>query len=347
MSNARSVIAPTVKLTVFTIVTTLLTALLGLTIENTTFEPQSDYTARFSDVLALNVGDDVRMSGVRVGKVTSVEVTNPQYAEVGFTVDAERRLAKDVTATLKIRNLIGQRYVALESDVPAPGQELPPGSVIPLRRTSPALNLTELFNGFKPLFQTLDPADVNQLAGEIVQVFQGEGGTINNLLAHTASLTSTIADRDKVIGQVIDNLNRVLDTVNHNSRELTVVIDQTQRLVSGLAAQRDQIGESITGMAELADTTAGLVKKGRAPLRDSIAGLLAVSRNLNDSDHLVERFVRMLPRKAKAVTRTVSYGSWANFYLCELTGTVGIASLGVEVPITPIKGTDAAARCRP
>lgn len=342
----RNVAAPTIKLIAFTVVTTFLTALLGMTIANTTFEPQSDYTARFSDVLSLNVGDDVRMSGVRVGKVTSIEMVDPAFAEVGFTVDTERRLAKDVAASMKIRNLIGQRYVALASDAPAPGQELPSGSVIPLERTRPALNLTELFNGFKPLFQALEPSEVNQLAGEIIQVFQGEGGTINNVLAHTASLTSTIADRDKVIGQVIDNLNRVLATVNGNSKELNALIDQTQRLVSGLAARRKPIGESISGIAELADTTAGLVEKGRAPLKDSIAGLLAVSRNLNDSDELVERFVRMLPRKAKAVTRTVSYGSWANFYLCELTGTVGIESLGVEVPITPMKGTDAAARCQ-
>ena len=70
-----------------------------------------------------------------------------------------------------------------------------------------------LFNGFKPLFQALSPSDVNELSYEIIQVFQGQGGTLNGMLAHTASITQTLANRDQVIGQLITNLNSVLDHV--------------------------------------------------------------------------------------------------------------------------------------
>ena len=80
------------------------------------------------------------------------------------------------------------------------------GQVIPVSRTAPAVDLTALFNGFKPLFQALTPADVNKFALEIIQTLQGEGGTVDSLLTQTASLTNTVADRDAVIGQVIDNL---------------------------------------------------------------------------------------------------------------------------------------------
>ena len=84
-----------------------------------------------------------------------------------------------MTAAIKYRNLVGQRYVALDQGAGDLDPMLPPGGTIPLDRTTPALDLTALFNGFKPLFQALSPDDVNQLSGEIIQVLQGEGGTVD------------------------------------------------------------------------------------------------------------------------------------------------------------------------
>src|SRR5205807_8802543 len=135
---------------------------------------------------------------------------------------------------IKYRNLVGQRYIALDAAPGSPGAMLPADGVIPLDRTKPALDLTALFNGFKPLFQALSPDDVNKLSYEIIQVLQGEGGTIDNLLSHTASLTQTIASKDQVIGQVIDNLNSVLDTVNSRSNQLSDLVVQLPQLVPGL-----------------------------------------------------------------------------------------------------------------
>src|SRR3546814_20306036 len=72
-------------------------------------------------------------------------------------------------------------------------------STIPVANTEPALDLTTLFNGFKPLFTALDPDQVNELSMNLVQVLQGEGGTVASLLENTASLTGTMAGRDDLI----------------------------------------------------------------------------------------------------------------------------------------------------
>ncbi|WP_158891192.1 MCE family protein [Amycolatopsis anabasis] len=343
----RGLTGPVLKLAVFAAVTLFLTGLLGVTVANVHFGPSTDYRAQFSDVLGLNEGDDVRMSGVKVGKVTGIRTADPRYAEVRFSIEDGRPIAADATAALRYRNLIGQRYLALDSDAPRPGGELAPGGTIPVSRTKPAINLTELFNGFKPLFQTLKPNDVNQLAGEIIQVLQGEGGTIDGVLAHTASLTSTLAGRDRVIGAVIDNLNRVLDTVNSRSAELSGLITQTQALVSGLAEQREPIGEAVSGLGELADSTSGLLAQARTPLKESITALGGLARNLNDSAPLVEQFLRTLPEKARILTRVGSYGSWLNFYLCGFTGEIGLNAFHVNLPILPLPATTSAPRCRP
>ena len=93
-----------------------------------------------------------------------------------FTVDDDAEVTDGTHATIRYRNLVGQRYISLTQGAAAPSA-LDEGDTIPVDRTTPALDLTVLFNGFKPLFQALSPQDINQLSYEIIQVFQGEGGT--------------------------------------------------------------------------------------------------------------------------------------------------------------------------
>ncbi|MCS7475396.1 MCE family protein [Umezawaea endophytica] len=336
-----------VKLVVFAVVTITLTWVLGATIANFGGGGTSPYTARFTDVVGLNVGDDVRMSGVRVGRVTSIEVADRTLAEVGFDVDERRVLPASVSAVIRYRNLIGQRYVALDVGVGDVGATLPPGGAIPLERTRPALNLTVLFNGFKPLFEALDPEQVNELSHEIIQVLQGEGGTIDSLLAHTASITTALADKDAVIGQVIDNLNSVLGAVNARGPELSGLIVQVQQLATGLAEQRKPIGAAIGALGDLTNTTAGLLTDARPPLKDDIAALGLLSANLGDSGQVIDELLIGLPGNLQAFTRTASYGSWFNFFLCRMSGTVGISSLSVELPIAPLPATRMPERCGP
>ncbi|RKT57798.1 MCE family protein [Saccharothrix australiensis] len=341
----RSLVAPLVKLAVFATVTVLATALLAVTISNTGFTGTSSYTARFTDVTALNEGDDIRIAGVRVGQVEDVRVVERRLAEVEFTVDGERSLPRSVTATIKYRNLVGQRYVALEHGV-GDASPLRPGDVIPLERTRPALDLTVLFNGFKPLFQALDPDDVNQLSNEIVQVLQGEGGTIDGLLRHTASLTSTLAARDRVIGEVVTNLNTVLDTVNSRTDQVSTLVATLQELTAGLAGDRQPIGEAISALGDLTGATAGLLAESRQPLKDDIADLGLVSRTLADHEAVVEGVLQRLPTKLESMARTASYGSWFNFYLCEATGQLTVPPVVSDpVPVTALPVTQA--RCRP
>ncbi|PRY43527.1 MCE family protein [Umezawaea tangerina] len=341
----RGLVAPLVKLVVFAVVTILATALLAVTIANVSLKSATGYTARFTDVTALNQGDDVRIAGVRVGQVEDIRVVDRRLAEVEFSIDGDRRLPASATATIKYRNLVGQRYIALEHGVGDADAVLPEGGVIPLERTKPALDLTVLFNGFKPLFQALNPEDVNKLSYEIIQVLQGEGGTIDSLLRHTASLTSTLAGKDKVIGEVVDNLNSVLDTVNSRGEQLSTLVTTAQGLVSGLAQDREPIGDAITALGDLTSTTAGLLDQARQPLKDDIASLGLVSKTLADNEAVVEGAIQKMPSKLETITRTATYGSWFNFFLCEGTGQVAVPPvIPNPVPITALPVTQQ--RCR-
>jgi phospholipid/cholesterol/gamma-HCH transport system substrate-binding protein len=342
----RSVTGPIIKMAIFAVVTIALTALLGATIANSNFGGTATYRARFTDASGLKLGDDVRILGVKVGTVAGLSVVDDRFAEVSFDMDAGRRLPASATAMIRYRNLVGQRYLAMGTGVGST-ELLEPGGTIPVDRTTPALNLTVLFNGFKPLFQALRPEDVNKLAFEIIQVLQGEGGTVDSILQHTATLTATIAGRDKVIGDLIDNLNSVLGTVNGRSTEVSDLIVSLQQLVSGLSADRKPIGDAIAALGSLTGTTAGLLDQARPALKQDIALLGPLAENLNKQEPLLDGMLKGLENRADTFTRGVSYGSWLNFYLCRMSGTVGISALNLQLSLLPVASTQMPERCGP
>jgi phospholipid/cholesterol/gamma-HCH transport system substrate-binding protein len=318
------------KLVIFMVVTTLATGVLVATIGNLTFGGSTTYKAVFADATGVNKGDDIRVAGVKVGTVNEVAITDRTRALITFSVDESTPVTEATHATIKYRNLVGQRYISLTQEVGS-SSKLAGGATIPIARTAPALDLTVLFNGFKPLFQALSPADINQLSYEIVQVFQGEGGTLESLLAHTASVTSTLADRDEVISELVDNLNEVLDHVADRDEQLNELITTFRQFVGGLNSDREAILGSLDQISQLSVQTASLVKGIRSPLVDDIANLRKLTANIQRNRGELDRALQVLPIKLEKVGRTAIYGSWFNFYLCEFEGKVKLPGLTVPV----------------
>jgi phospholipid/cholesterol/gamma-HCH transport system substrate-binding protein len=335
-----------VKLIAFVVVTVLATGVLAATISNLLPGDKATYRAVFTDVTGLSSGQDVRIAGVRVGTVKDIAVAKDRvHAEVTFEVLRSTALTRGTAATIKYRNLVGERYIALTQE-PGETGPLPENGTIPLERTHPALDLTVLFNGFKPLFAALSPADVNELSGQIISVLQGEGGDINSLLGQTASLTRALADRDAVIGRTIDNLTTVLGTVEANDTAFRDLLTQLQRFVSGLAQDRTAIGQSLSTINALTADTASLLQAGRPDLKADIANLGDLASTLNEPQNTAafEKFARTAPGKITTITRTATYGAWFNFYLCRFD----VKNLVLPTGPTPGNlGYDvAAARCR-
>lgn len=332
-----------VKLLVFIVVTTLATSVLVVLIGNISFTAKNDYRAVFVDATGVVKGDDVRIAGVKVGSVKNIEVVDRTRARVTFSVDKNETLSKATHATIRYRNLVGQRYISLSDEIGDSG-ELKPGGTIPVAQTTPALDLTVLFNGFKPLFQALSPTDINKLSYEVIQVFQGEGGTLEGLLSHTASVTSTLAGRDQVIGELIDNLNEVLDHIGDRDDQLSQLITTFRTFVGGLKDDRKAILGSLDDISELSVQTADLVSGIREPFVGDITQLRRVAGNLDSGKAELDRALQVLPIKLNKVGRTATYGSWFNFYLCHFEGRVRLPG-GQSVPVDYPPGGKLADRC--
>ena len=325
------------KLVIFMVVTSLATGVLIVLIGNLNFEKSRQYKAIFSDVTGVLKGDDIRVAGVKVGSVKKVEIVDRTRARVTFTVRNATAVTRSSTATIRYRNLVGQRYIAITQGV-GDTSRLPSDSTIPMSRTQPALDLTTLFNGFKPLFAALTPTDVNKLSYELIQVFQGEGGNLEGLLRSTGSVTQTLADRDQLIGDVITNLNVVLKTIGDRDQQLSSLIVQLRDFMSGLDQDKDAILNSLDSVSALTRETADITTGIRPGLVSSIKELRQVATNLNQGRDEIDRALQILPIKLEKIGRTAIYGSFFNFYLCEFQAKVILPTGPLTVPYQTYPG---------
>jgi phospholipid/cholesterol/gamma-HCH transport system substrate-binding protein len=321
----------TVRLAIFVVVTTVATALLAVTIGNITFNATTKYRAVFTDAVGLNKGDDIRIAGVKVGQVDKIALYQDTLAMVTFSVDSDQILDASTHATLRYRNLVGNRYIALTDGVGG-GDRMKKNGVIPKERTAPALDLSVLFHGFKPLFTALTPADENHFSFEVIKVLQGEGGTIESLLAKTASLTTTLADADQVIGDLITNLTSTLQIVSQRQQNFSQLLVNLQQFITGLSQDINPILNSLGSINSLNTKTAGLLQQTRVPIKADLDKIRAVATTLDDTQAIWVKTLQNMPGKLNTMTRTASYGSWFNFYLCNFDGNVTLPT-GTRIPV--------------
>ncbi len=280
-------------------------------------EKTHSYKAEFSNVTDLEKGDFVRIAGVEVGQVKNVAIKPDTTAEVEFTADDSVVLTEGSRAVIRYDDLIGGRYLALEEGAGST-TKLKPGGTIPLARTSPALDLDAVIGGFRPLFRALDPKQVNALSGQLIAALQGQGATINSFLSQTAALTSTLADRDQLIGEVITNLNVVLGSLGDQSDQFGKAVDALAGLTQTLKDRRQDISNGLAYTNAAAGTVADLLAQARPPFQktvketDRAAGIVVADHDYFDN------LLNTLPDAYQALARQGIYGDFFSFYLCDI-----------------------------
>lgn len=321
------------KVLAFVLITSLMSGFVALVMGRIKVQETVAYSAIFTDVSGLSSETDVRVAGVSVGSVEDITLREDATVEVRIALPKEVELSDGTLARVRYANLVGDRFIDLTEG--EGGTLLAPGATIPVNRTQPALDLDTLFEGFQPLLQALSPDDVNQLTANILAVTDGQGPAIESLLVHVSGITSTLADRDKLIGSVIDNLNTVLGTVNSRRDDFNRIITGLGDLVGGLAEDRKSIGRSLVKVNGLAADTTSLLESLRPGLRSTLSQTdRLTSAVLLDATRITET-LDLVPQALALLARAGSYGSFFNFYLCSLN--VRFSDEGAAVPIeTPV-----------
>jgi phospholipid/cholesterol/gamma-HCH transport system substrate-binding protein len=281
------------------------------------YQPQTRYSAEFTDVSGLKQGDLVRIAGVEVGKVRHISIRPDTVVIVEFSADESVELTEATKALVRYEDVIGHRYLELQQGTRG-RHRLGPGQSIGVDHTAPALDLDALIGGFRPLFRALDPVQVNALSGQLIQAFQEQGSAIGAFLAQTATVTDTLADRDELIEQVITNLDTVLKSVGDQSDQFGKAISSFSQLMSGLAQRKTDLSNSLAYSNAAAASIADLLSQARPPFKNTVAQSdRANSIVLADHDYF-DDLLNTLPDAYKMLSRQGMYGDFFTFYLCNI-----------------------------
>jgi phospholipid/cholesterol/gamma-HCH transport system substrate-binding protein len=308
-----------IKLGAFALVLLMFTAVIIVVFGQLRFDRTTGYTAVFSNASGLRSGQFVRASGVEIGKVDDVQlIDGGTRVKVDFAVDRSLPLFQGTTASVRYLNLIGDRYLELKRGDDE--KRLPAGGTIPIEHTQPALDLDALIGGFRPLFRALDPDKVNNIAQSIITIFQGQGGTINDILDQTGELTSALADRDQAIGEVVRNLNTVLDTTVKHQQQFDETVQNFEKLITGLKNRADPIATSVADISDAAGSVADLLGENRPLLQKTVTQLEVIQQPLVDQKDQLNDILVRLPNALKILGRAGGvYGDFFNFYACDIT----------------------------
>jgi len=221
LTGAMRVIRPLWKLIAAAAVAAVLFVAITNGIKNPVDGETDTYTADFTDASGLRPNADVRVRGVKVGKVTAIEMKQSEqgaHAEVSFTLLEPHTLTEKTRAAVKYANLSGVRYVDV-TDVGGEGE----GETIthlPVEQTVPSFDITELFNGLQPVLQTLSPEEINTFSQNALTVLQGDGSGLAPMLKSVDTLSRYATDRQKVISVLVENMSRISDSLGGKSPQI-------------------------------------------------------------------------------------------------------------------------------
>jgi phospholipid/cholesterol/gamma-HCH transport system substrate-binding protein len=342
--------APLIGLTLFMVVALTLTWLVYVSLRRDVAGDTAKYSALFTDVYGLRDGDDVRMAGVRVGRVESVELDG-KLARVAFVVQTDQHLYGNTVASVTYQNIVGQRYLGLSLGPEGSQNLISPGSVLPLERTEPSFDVTALLNGYEPLFSLLNPQDADNLTKGIIASLQGDTSSLTTLVSQTSTLTETFAGRDQTLGSVITNLDKVVGNLAQQNDNLDGVITATREVVDQLDRRRPELVSSVGQLSRVMNRLSASATDVYPALREFVDRKPGVARHLMDVEPQVAFFGDNIPLLLKGLVRVGNQGAYGNAYVCDVNFMGFFPGLNDVVPIivaaaTPGNKTWHTPRCR-
>ena len=306
-----------IKLTIFTAVTVVVTVWIATLIGNfQLFSDPYEITAQFTDATGLLRGDVVKAAGVTVGRVESIEIENG-LALVTMSIEEGNELPADLNAEVRFRNLIGQRMVTLVQGSTGVAGLLESGDTIPLAQTKAAFDLTELFNGLRPLIRSTDPEDINTVTRTLVEALKGRGGQIESLLTNVADISDVVASRDSELTTLLRNLNVVTEDIAGRDAQLQSTVADLNTFLGELQANKDELAAALVSLDDAAGRLGRLVDTNDAAIESEIEDLATLLDAVDDKRADLRGALRALPEMLVGVERVNSYGQWSMIHLID------------------------------
>jgi phospholipid/cholesterol/gamma-HCH transport system substrate-binding protein len=321
-----------INVAVFTVAMLLVAAMLVVVFGEFRFASSQSYHAIFTQASRLKAGQDVRIAGVPVGSVKSLSLKPDNTVDVEFDVNNRYQLYTSTRALVRYENLVGDRYLEIASG-PGELRKLPPGGTIARENTQPALDLDALLGGLRPVLKGLDGNKINEVSNAVIELLQGQGGTLQNLLSTTGAFTQDLAARDQLIGDVINNLNTVLGTVDQKGAQFDASVDKLQQLITGLAQGRDPIAGAIPPLAAASSELTDMLAMSRRPVQGVLENVRPFAQRLDERKGDVNKVIEPLAENYLRLNALGAYGSFFNIYYCSIRMKInGPAGSDILIP---------------
>jgi phospholipid/cholesterol/gamma-HCH transport system substrate-binding protein len=269
------------------------------------------YYAAFSEAGGLKVNDEVRIAGVRVGKVESIELAG-DHVRVKFRVESDAEFGAQTAAAIKVKTLLGAMFISLQ---PAGEGQLEEGSEIPVERTSSPYDVVEAFAG---LADTAEEIDTDQLAkslSTLADLTRNTPEEFREALDGVSALSANVAAKDEQIGELLGNLERVATVLDERDQDIIALMKDSDVLFRSLVARRDAVHRLLVSTSTLSRELTALVKQSRADLKPALNHLENVLDVLNKNEDNLDNSLRLMAPFYRVFANTLGTGPWFDTYI--------------------------------
>jgi phospholipid/cholesterol/gamma-HCH transport system substrate-binding protein len=278
----------------------------------------TSYTAAFTEAGGLKPGDEVRIAGVSVGKVTGVGLEG-DHVRVTFKIRGGPQFGTETGASIRIKTILGQKYLSLEPR--GPGQ-LDAGREIPLGRTVSVYDVVQAFSQLTTTVQQIDTAQLATALNTISSDFQNSSADVKASLQGLSKLSRTVASRDEALSQLLSHADSVSAVLSDRSDQLTTLINDGNLLLREIQARRAVIHELLLSTSSLALQLSGLVADDRAKIGPALEKLHAVLAILQRNQNNLDQSVKLLAPFATVFANNLGNGRWFDVYVQNLLAPI-------------------------
>lgn len=269
------------------------------------------YYAAFTEAGGLKVNDEVRIAGVRVGKVEAVELDGNQV-QVTFRIDENAEFGQESLAAIRVKTLLGSMFLAI---VPAGDGQLDEGAEIPVERTSSPFDVVEAFSG---LAETSEDIDTDQLAESLTTLADLSRNTPEEFraaLKGVSALSANIADKNEQIGELLRNLETVAGVLDERDEDIISLMEDADVLFRALVKRRDSIHRLLVSTSRMSKELTALVRQSRADLKPALTKLESVVNVLNKNEDNIDNSLRLMAPFYRVFANTLGNGPWFDTYI--------------------------------
>jgi phospholipid/cholesterol/gamma-HCH transport system substrate-binding protein len=269
------------------------------------------YYANFSEAGGIKADDEVRIAGVRVGKVTGVGLDRG-HVKVAFRIKGDAQFGKDTRASIKVKTLLGAMYLALE---PAGPGQLKKGGEIPVAHTQSPYDVVQAFSG---LADTAGDIDTDQLASALTtlsDLTRTTPASFRAALTGVSALSKNVAAKNERIGTLLTNLKRVSTVLDQRDGDIVSLMKDADVLFQALVQRRESVHQLLVSTATLSDELSGLIKQSRADLKPALTSLQSVLAVLTKNEDNLDDSLRLMGPFYRVFANTLGNGPWFDTYI--------------------------------